>query len=100
MRAEFADDVAGERLTFALPLGGLRKIAEHDPKLFILAQRLVERTATLGDIEAVLSASLADRDAPRRLIEGAGLLKATEYAARILFLAMTDEPGNGEAATA
>lgn len=100
LRASFDETVAGQAYRFALPLGALRRIAEHDPKLFALAQRLIDREATLADIETVLSAALADHVASGRLIEQAGILRATEFAARILYLAMTEEPGGNAPAAA
>jgi hypothetical protein len=99
LRAAFTETVAGQEYRFALPLGGLRKIAEHDPKIFALTQRLIDRQATLADIEAVLLAAVGSASAVASIIEAGGVLRATECAARILYLAMTEEPGgNGTAA--
>jgi hypothetical protein len=91
LRASFSEEVGGRRVLFSLPLAGLRRVAAHRADLFDLARALAEHAVTLADVEAVLDAACGDPDAARHVIEECGLIGATERAARILLLALTDE---------
>ena len=101
LRAQFTETIGGRAVAFALPLDGLRRVAAHEPRLYVLAQRIADReTTALPDVEAVLAAACGDDAA--HVIECAGLERATILALRVLVMAITDEseddpPGKGMA---
>lgn len=91
LRASFSAEIGGRRVLFAMPLAALRKVAQIDPKLFAVAERLSRRECTLDEVVGVLAAATDDEIA-RHIIEEAGLMMASVYALQILSLALTDDP--------
>lgn len=95
LRASFSEVIGGRSVAFAMPLSALSRVAEREPRLFRLHERLSSRDVTLSDVEAVLSAA-SDADAARHVIETLGFVGAMERAQKILILALTDPAPEGD----
>lgn len=104
LRASFAEEIGGRRVTLAMPLSAIRKVAVIEPIPVLLARRLVMQQATLAEVEAVLDAATGDPDITRHVVESVGLTDAILLAARIMVLALTrdiaDEPDEAESGNA
>ena len=102
IRASLTEDCGTRLIEASLPLGAIARVAKHEPKIRRLFQRLGSHDATLEDLMSVLRAAIAAEDDIRHLIEFKGLVAAEDLAARLLFLALTDDPDapSGNAVTA
>jgi len=72
------------------PIGALEEIAREEPRLQVLLDRLSNGGAQLGEVRAVLDATLkasGSKVTSAMIIEKDGLLRATEIAALVLYKA-------------